>query len=852
MSRNGGSPRNAGYVVVSLALLGASPAVAEEPARSQGSAPTQTLVAGPEYAAGGLHRMLFGAGYRDLWTTPIEVQVLDLAATAGGLTPRKKGGGKETRSLRLKGQDGHEWRFRSVDKDPSEALPKGMRGGISGGIAQDQISAAFPVGALLVDPLAEAAGILHVSHRLVVMPDDPRLGEFRKEFAGMLGILEERPGTEPPAVTPGFERYDQIVDTEELEKRLAADPRDRIDARAFLRARLFDAVVGDYDRHDLQWDWARNRQTGRYEPVPKDRDLAFVRFSGLAPGLARLGIPRLVKFDEGYPGPLGLMWQARFLDRRHLSELDWSAWEQIVGDLQARLTGPVIDEAVARMPAPYYARSGPLMAARLKHRVALLPDFAWAYYATLAREAEVYGTDEADTVQLSHLRDGSVEVALSGPEGRYFDRTFKPAETREVRIFAMGGNDRAISEGGHDPGVKVRLIGGDGDDSLDDSAGGHTRFYDSSGDNRVLKGSGTENHQRPYTHPLDGNDDPVRDWGGGNRIVPYLSGDRAYGALLGLTYERLGYGFRKHPWGKKQTLHLAYATSLKTGDVMYEFQTRRADSQERFDIAAAGATGLEVINYYGFGNETSNEGGRSVHDVRQLQLVFKPAYRFNIPDVDITVGPVLKYSATRLPSESLIAAERPYGVDRFGQAGGRLNFTLDHLDRLLEKPAGALVSAEGNYYAPVWNTTTGFGEVHGLVAAFVKAPMPLKPTLAVRAGGRKTFGRYPLNEAAFIGGRDSVRGLAPQRYAGDYSAFGGAELRFLLLNKDHGLFSRFGVFGLADGGRVWLEGESSDRWHTSVGAGLWLAFLHPKNCISVSAARSEGDTRVYLDLGRVF
>src|SRR4051794_7717736 len=48
-----------------------------------------TVVAGPDYAAGGFHRKLLGDNYRDAWTTSIKVPVLDLKNFAGGLTPTK-------------------------------------------------------------------------------------------------------------------------------------------------------------------------------------------------------------------------------------------------------------------------------------------------------------------------------------------------------------------------------------------------------------------------------------------------------------------------------------------------------------------------------------------------------------------------------------------------------------------------------------------------------------------------------------------------------------------------------------------------------------------------------------------
>ena len=48
--------------------------------------------AGEQYRAGPLHRLVLGRHYRELWTTPIEVEVLDLSTFAGGITPLQRGG----------------------------------------------------------------------------------------------------------------------------------------------------------------------------------------------------------------------------------------------------------------------------------------------------------------------------------------------------------------------------------------------------------------------------------------------------------------------------------------------------------------------------------------------------------------------------------------------------------------------------------------------------------------------------------------------------------------------------------------------------------------------------------------
>jgi hypothetical protein len=811
---------------------------------------SRLVVAGPEYAVSGLHRVLLGHGYRKLWTTPVEVDVLDVRTFSGGLVPEKKTGGMETIGLKLRGKDGREWRFRSVDKDTTPVLPEGLRKTWARKIVQDQISASVPAPCLGVDVLSEAAGILDVKCRLVVMADRPELGEFRKEFAGMLGTLEEQVRVKPPA-TPGFTGFTKIVDTDELEALLDTDPGERLDSRAFLRARLFDVFIGDDDRHRSQWHWARSRDTGRWEPIPHDRDHAFVKYEGVLMDIGRLVVPGLVNFHDKLPAPLAITSMARSLDRRHLADLEWPAWDETVQHLRRRLTDEAIEGAARALPAPYYRESGAALVTRLKARRERLPAFARQYYEMLAREAEVHGTDAADEARLLRMVDGSVEIALRASTGPYFRRRFLAAETREVRVFLKGGDDRAVSEGHGPLQITVRVIGGDGSDSLDDSAGGHTRFYDSSGENLVIEGPGTRTDDRPYSPPpLDHNGNPPRDWGAELGGRPWGRGGGGYGLLLGASLERKTYGFRKHPYDHQHSLSVGYSTSVGRGAVEYKYRSLRADDRGRFDVVAR-ASAVDLINYYGVGNETTARGPEELHHLKQTWYLFAPSYRFDLAPVDVWVGPVIGYSAVDLAPGRLVMGEHAYGTGGFGQVGARLRASLDRHYHDPTSSRGLRVAGEGAVYPSMWSVTSPFGEVHGEAAGFMTAALPLEPLLAVRVGGRKVFGRHPLHEAAFLGG-DTLRGLVPERYAGDASAYGNSELRLLLHHRDGTIVARFGVFGLADVGRVFLKGESSGRWHTGLGGGVWLSIFDPAYTASLAVARSEGHVRLYFQGGFMF
>jgi hypothetical protein len=63
---------------------------------------------------------------------------------------------------------------------------------------------------------------------------------------------------------------------------------------------------------------------------------------------------------------------------------------------------------------------------------------------------------------------------------------------------------------------------------------------------------------------------------------------------------------------------------------------------------------------------------------------------------------------------------------------------------------------------------------------------------------------------------------------------------------------RLGLFTFVDTGRVWLEGEDSNTWHTSYGGGLLFQPLgFPITAHATVAVGDEG-TRFYLGSGYSF
>lgn len=271
------SPATALLALLALVGLGATPARAQ-------SGATDTIAAGPEYRASAVHRFFFGTWYRSLWATPFEAPVLDLANYAGGLTPVARAGGQQTRALRFRSPDGREFFFRSLAKDPSSVLPPDLSETVAGDLVRDQTKSALPTAPLVVARLLTAAGIPHDDIRIVVLPDHALLGEFRTDFRGLVGTLEERVGGEGPAAH--WHGAVEVITSDSLVARTTRSTGDRVDSRSYLTARLFDVLIGDWDRHRDQWRWVRfdDRAPRAWQPVPLDRDQAFAKYDGLLLG----------------------------------------------------------------------------------------------------------------------------------------------------------------------------------------------------------------------------------------------------------------------------------------------------------------------------------------------------------------------------------------------------------------------------------------------------------------------------------------------------------------------------------------------------------------------------------------
>jgi hypothetical protein len=374
---------------------------------------------------------------------------------------------------------------------------------------------------------------------------------------------------------------------------------------------------------------------------------------------------------------------------------------------------------------------------------------------------------------------------------------------------------------------------------------------------------------------VDVKDIPPRDWGSKLIPIPQVGYDADVGAFLGAGVVYTRYGFRKHPWSSQHRLTAGVGTQRGDPRVRYsgKFKAENSELMGRIDLHISG---LDVMRFYDFGNNTSNQGAGRFYRVRNQQYRAEPSLQFSMLDDKIRMrgGPWVHFTRTKNGNRQIDQVD-PYGTGKFGMVGAFLNLQFDtrkaFVDEVLNMTlplhdpvaagyptSGILVDFTVEASPPVWDVTRRWASVEGSISTFLSMGKDDWVTLALRFGGKDTYGRTPYFKAAYIGGGSSftggatIRGFRVDRWAGESSAYGNVELRTVLGRVKIIVPGEFGVIAFYDTGRVFVDSDSSDQWHQGYGGGVFFAPLARTNAIQVSVAHSDEDTLVYGGIGFAF
>ena len=352
----------------------------------------------------------------------------------------------------------------------------------------------------------------------------------------------------------------------------------------------------------------------------------------------------------------------------------------------------------------------------------------------------------------------------------FYRRTLHEGETGEVQIYLGGGDDRVTTLGKAN-GIEVRVIGGTGRDVVDDTKGGGTRFSSDGGPGELLAGPGSRLDRRKYLPPPPPENAPwipPRDWGRDTFFIAV--------ALLRQRHRRARGRGRRHAGrsASARTRTRAGTSSARAGPSGRS--TFRADYRAEFRSRTGAGTGAGTATPRASRRRASSASAtrRATAETRrttsssQAAPVRLHAHAGPSPRPRASrffVGPTIKYGSNRDLDDEHARSTRSSRTatatsERSGRRGSSSSTPGTARRRRAAWPSaasaiprhGAHVLVRGQVFPGAWDVEETFGSVKGNAALYLSPSSEKAPTLALRAGGQKIFGRYPYFEAAYLGG----------------------------------------------------------------------------------------------------
>ncbi len=811
----------------------------------------------------GLRKYFMGENYRAEWTTPVTMRTLNLGREKGGLKVESLGGGKQTKSLHLTDKRGDEWILRSLDKSPTQTIPDTYRGTLVEDILKELKSASHPYGALIVPGLARALKLSAPQPELFFVPDDTALGFYRKIFANTVCMLEKQNASyrDKDSKSTFKMLYGEMLDDND---HLPVQPD-------VLRARLLDIMIGDYDRHFDQWRWGE-KDTGKgkiYYPIPRDRDQAFFYSDGkLLKMISGHSLPFLKGFRPDIPKVNWLGYTARDFDRLFLTNLDARQWEKEIAEVQQKLSDSVISAAVQQLPPEIYKLHGEEITRKMISRRNALAPAAMEYYRFISKRVNVIGSNQKEYFRItSEGNDLRVRVFARNRRNDtnfvMYDRLFDPNVTKEIRLFGLNDKDHFEIDSSARSRIKIRMIGGQDDDTFDIKGNVEALLYDLDDNLNYIKNDHHAKNRFSKDPPV--NDRNIIGFNYNTSKFPqlhfnYNSDD---GLLIGAGFSHRTFGFRNLPYATDQKLTAIYAPDRRALQLEYrgEFNhiTRNLDLWIRGNF-----TSPSLNNFFGYGGSSRIDPAKPRRYYQTLYRSFEAEvllrHRY-FDKLHVMLGPYFysyqndfsrnKNNVLGHPATLQLDSARVFGNKAY--AGGKLVILVDNRNKEFFPTRGIRWYNELTGLSGIRNGSKSFTSFTSDMSIYASLTDPARLIAVLKVGMGKIYSKnFEYFQALTIGSENGLIGFRKNRYSGTALMYGGLELRYNLFKLDSYILpGTLGIAGFYNAARIRAKNLATSKWRDAFGLGIYYL---PFNLFTISAYAgfSQGEKMLNFTLGTKF
>lgn len=803
-----------------------------------------------------VHKFLFGNHYRKYYSLPIEAKTATLDTLMGGLKPIREGGGHQSISLRLSDSKGREFVMRAMKKSATQFLQSvafkdqyivnDFADTYAENFLLDFYTTSHPYTPFAVGNLADKLGLPHTNPVLYYIPKQNALKEFNSNFGDGLYMVEERPA-DNHLDAKSFGNPSNIISTSDMMKNLHKDEKYTVDEDEYIKARLFDMLIGDWDRHDDQWRWGEYKQGNKivYKPIPRDRDQAFSKYDGTLLSLL-MNIPALrhmrtfkakidnVKWLNREPYPLDLAF-LKTSDRK-----DWIAQAKYI---QENLTDRDIDNAFKSLPKEVQDGTIEDIKQKLRSRKGDLQKYASEYFDVLSHTVMIAGTDKKDKFVINHNAKNSIEIQVfrikkEGDELVY-TKNINDDKTKNLWVYGLDDNDVFQVTGNHKSKTKIRLIGGQNNDTYNIENGKRVIVYDfkSKENTYNLDSKAQKQLTDDYDVNLYNYEKPKYNVVSGLPNIGYNPDD---GVKFGFNLNYTVNNFKQNPYTQKHILNGFYY--FATGGLEFNYAAHFPGLLGKWviDVESQYTTPSFTVNYFGYGNETANNTDTFGMDYNRVRI-----QKFNVSGAirhvgrygsEFSIQPMLQQLRVEETENRFIDTPNIINPNVFESqvyGGAKIKYHFKNSDFVAKPTLGIAFMAAATWMTNLNDTKQNFPTIESYLGITHKIDHNGKLVLATLLKGKAILNNnYEFYQGAALGGDTDLRGYRNDRFLGNSYFSQSTDLRFSLGKIQRTIVPfTYGILGGFDYGRIWLDGETSHKWHQDYGGGLWM------NAVNIITAR---------------
>lgn len=822
-----------------------------------------------------VYKYFFGSHYRSIFGTAIQAPVADLSTLYGGLSPIISGGGNQSLSLRLQDANGRQYVMRGLKKSTKQFLQSAI---FKDTYVKDKIEDTFiesfiddfyttshPYTPFIVGKLSDEVNLYHTNPKLYYVPKQNVLGKYNDQYGDQLYMIEERPHKSQKDIL-SFGKGEDIIGTTDVLQNLEADEKYTIDTEMYLRARIFDFLIGDWDRHADQWRWVEKTEGKHiiYQPIPRDRDQAFAKIDGALLKLINKlpALRHMQNFEESFAHPRWINKTAFPLDKIFLQQTTLEDWKNSAQWVSEQISDEIIKETFNMLPSEVKDQYTDDIIEILKARRIELVNFVEKYHNELMKFATVVGTNKKDKFEITTEADKiTVNYYRIKKDGEQLTKTYTYTSdvTKEIWVYGLDDDD-VLMVNGSDSSIQLKLIGGRNNDVYDIHSDTNIKIFDyKSKNNTFYTNKGKKILKDQYAiNQYDYRKVPLNTFS----LLPNVGYNKDNGVMIGVSGSYEIKKFNQNPFTQKHTFGAKYdfATSGIIANYVGKFK----------DYSNSGFWSLEGLmtssnfsrNFFGLENMTyyDHEAFEDhYYRVRTSQLEIKPSYEWKGRNgSSFLVGATyestkIEKTNNRLVDQQLVTAlSDTYNRNHY--LGARMLYQFSNYDNTQEPTVGLGFSFLGG----TRHNLESKKQSHQYIRSKLNWVVPLTKDKRMTWSSSYVFEKlvgddFHFYQAASIGSNNGLRGYRQQRFIGHTAMVSSQDIRFKMKDISNSFLPlSYGIYAGYDVGRIWSKYDLSNSWKHSYGGGVWFNALESFTAHLGVFSSKEEDVLFNVGLGFTF